>query len=195
MAFSIVQQQQQLVSAVDPALQDASTTVKKQPQQESSSKKSVRFADTRKVFYRHRGQNSTPANKLWYKSKDFQLFRANFTKDAKQVARSMRKFEQNVVLTAFQDCQDKPQQVPSANAALQTFLEDPTHRGLERMAAREIYCAKSMAIKEIRHTVMHIQTCELGSYSAEANMLRRNCARITRSSAAFAQCIAQQRLA
>ncbi len=172
-------------SQENPALEKTNYTKDKQSATPPSRK--VQFAKTRTVFRRSPQLSNIPTTELWYTSHDFSHFRASFKVDAKKVARSVKSEANRAIVAAFRSCQKYQQ--PQCNDAVRSFLQDPTHTGLERMAAREIFPDKSVRRSMIWEAVSDIESLKVGNYELESNMLSTTCEKHSRSSVMFARFI------
>uniref|UniRef100_A0A7S3DVN3 Uncharacterized protein n=1 Tax=Entomoneis paludosa TaxID=265537 RepID=A0A7S3DVN3_9STRA len=172
----------------DPALQETSSTVTvtgilKQQQSKSPSKRAVGFSKkTTRFVYK---KPSVSTDDLWYSNEEFAQFKVDFKQDAKAVARSAKKSDSGnqAVLEVFDECQRESLPSPS-NPALQAFLQDATHTGLERMAAREIFADKGSRRKALYRALRQVQGLESSA------LLRTTFEQVSRPSVLFAHCIA-----
>ena len=172
----------------DPALESLVAT---KNVRRSKSKKSRR--GERRVTFGHSDimyivpvQNLAPMTDIWYTSDDRAEMHKVYIADSRKMAIDNKRSD-STILRAFEECaKGESNLCPELASELHLYLQDETHTGLERMAARKIFNDRKIKRQTLYETVFGIQERHAKNELRRLNGLRFASEAISFSSVLFA---------
>lgn len=183
----------------DPALQGCearkeSNKLLSQPNEDhmgiKRKRSGVRFGGCM-FFESYANSEEVSFDTLWYTNEERQQFRVQQKKDAKTMAKLMKKMQNTVVARVFQVCcsnKVSPQHVEE----LRRFLRrDSRFIGLERFSGKEVFCDRAQRYDCLLESIKVVQQYQFDGPDKKGQVLRMTCEELSRPSILFAQCLAQ----
>jgi hypothetical protein len=201
--------------------QKSKPAAEQQPPKDGSSekKKRVHFNMSHNIAYTNTTSAKEDCPELWYRVKDYRVFRAVALDSAQQIirieARNRAPFSyQRVMELTYRACCDADSEFDYNNdereqpcvlassefVHLQRWLEVASSRcGLEKWSVRKIAKDKQLRRNELTDSVLELQSVFSGSTEKQQNdkdeFIRSSCENISRPSRMFARTLAQAQAA